>query len=166
MFDKSILISCTCGCGTILEIKSLDDLVFISISESVFYAKQQVIKNYICDKIKGIYKKINKKKTIDSEIMITKDTFKSFIDTLKNIKLEDNFDEINNDSYLKVEPIIFDNKLYEYSICLVNKQSLTDYIFNEHRAYEITFDKKRLNNFIKKCEKILKETEKYDTYEL
>lgn len=151
-----INLSCTCGCDNSLNIKVIDDSVFVTFTESTFYSKQISLKDIFVDKIKSIHNKINKKKYLYNEVMMTKEDFNDFIIVLKEIRdnLKDNDNKIDNDAYLKVEPIIIDGELYEYAIGVISKQNLKDTIFNEHRMYDLEFNKKTLSRFIKVCDKL------------
>ena len=152
---NKLFVSCNCGCGNILEFDVLDNTVFISVSQSSFYQKQQTIKDAIFQKISLLKKHCEKQEKIITEFILSQDEARDFIEALYELEIEDGGEQCINDSYLKFEIIseLIEYDSEEYVISLINKQSLKDMLGHEYRAYDLALNKKQFDKFKELCKK-------------
>ena len=160
---QGIIVSCSCGCSNI-EIKTIDDSVFISLYGSNWYSHQGL--GTIRDNVKIVYKKLKRNKIYLCGLMMSLEETIEFVKAAKEISFgKDTEDRYINDSHLELEYLhFFDDKpeddMCELQICL--DSNLKDIVLNKgFRGTEICLKKdewykliNKLNQYL--CSNILK----------
>ena len=169
--ENQIIITCNCGCQKGYTFINEFGCIWVTVTESNFYTKQNNFIQKIEEKTKNIIKLLNGRRIFLSEIIINEQELKELLELLKDIAPKINDEELDdedrknkNKSKIVLRDItdVYDSQR-EFTIRLITPITLKDILLNkEFRSYDTYLTKKETEKLIKRIEYLLENPKKFN----